>query len=142
MRLFDFAHGSSGRTSARTEDTLSLSKSLNKALEEVRAVEDPIVQMSRFGLADQVLTHTLMQSGLSFELYPVAGTHKASLIEITSERYDLVLREGLHPEAFVVDAQKLLGDADHAQLVQYILDHEVPVDPDDIIADDFYRLAS
>ena len=118
-----------------------------------------IVFRTRFSLADQVLLHALVSSRAKVSIVSLidldcVGPTLASLVGITKDLYglelgseaakdvDLVLSndvqsevggEFIRPDPFG-DAHRihLLADWRRDQLVEYVLAHEVPVNPEDM----------
>ncbi len=92
-----------------------------------------VVQLTGYRLDDQVLTHALVSAGVS--VVPLVRTKhstasRASIAEITNDRYDLKKTETSRTTS--VSAETFLGGWSKSELVQYVLDHEVPVDPLDM----------
>ncbi len=96
-------------------------------------------QHTEFEIRDQVMTHLLVTAGVEFDLLeaPSPAPERASIRSITRERYGLALKPGSDG----VDAKELLVDWPIDALVQYVLDHEVPVDPRDMPGFEEKRLA-
>jgi hypothetical protein len=106
-------------------------------LKRLARAGETLVQASGHALEDQVLTHALVASGVPFRLVASKNIGRdRSISTITRERYGLSMnddrdnRDGM--DDMVLEARDLLkGWLDEA-LVQYVLDHEVPVDPADM----------
>ena len=94
-----------------------------------------VLQRTEFTLADQVLSHMLVSLGIDVHLEAKTRSAKKrwSTARLTLERYDLKLSQpGLVTSADILASANLLFDWSHEDLVQYVLDHEVPVDPQDM----------
>lgn len=112
---------------------------------------------SGFSLADQVLTHALIKARSNVEFVVDLDANKSadvlvSLREITRETYglefkqrfsskiDAVVTSGLVEEYTSKDKVRALiainplADFTNRQLIEYVLAHEVPVDPAEIAA--------
>ncbi|MEM9278127.1 MAG: hypothetical protein AAGA76_06110 [Pseudomonadota bacterium] len=112
---------------------------------------------SGFTLADQVLTHALVSNKTRFETVLLAGGTRSganheSVQNITRDLYDLKFKDGLsndielvlatdHPgkgEFIERDSKGTtllvnpLADWSNEKLVEYVLAHEVPVNPEDM----------
>ena len=93
--------------------------------------EAEIVQESGFALADQVVTHALVSAGAKrLVIEDQSQPAKAGVREITLDRYGLKL--GSSRAGLKVSASSVLKGWSNADMVQYVLDHEVPVDPADM----------
>ena len=94
---------------------------------------ETLQQASGFNLADQVLTHALVAASVPFE---IAMTNEAmrpqrqSISAITRDRYDLQFSKDdvCDADTMVLEAKDVLHNWDETALVQYVLDHEIPVD--------------
>jgi len=88
-----------------------------------------------FSLADQVLTHALLTSQANVEFVIDLDANKQSAVinslrEITRETYGLDLKRRVHNLLTI----NPLADWSARDLIDYVLAHEVPVDPADIAA--------
>lgn len=105
-------------------------------LKRLARAGETLVQATGYGLADQVLTHALVTTGMAFDLLPTSEgrrLERASVRAITHERYALSLNAGRDcSDDMVLEARDLLKGWPQDGLVQYVLDHEVPVDPVDM----------
>ncbi|MDJ0614891.1 MAG: hypothetical protein QNJ29_14580 [Rhizobiaceae bacterium] len=98
-------------------------------LKRLKRSGEVVHQSTSFELADQVLTHLLITAGVDFDLFEDGSARgRESIRSITSDRYGLKLIFGSNGLA----ARDLLAGWSIDALVQYVLDHEVPVDPRDI----------
>jgi len=118
-----------------------------------------IVFRTGFSLADQVLTHALVSARLNVSFIKSDANEKpdanlASLQQITADLYGLRFDDRIDENAEIIisadeftgkksgyigkDAQTMLiqvnpvSDWSYEELVQYVLDHEVPVNPADM----------
>ena len=130
---------------------------LQKRIELVTDIFGDFVLATSFSLSDQVLIHALVSNGRVPPLHcsQAITADKASLKAITAERYDLKFQSSdepvvsiekfkeptttQEPAKFIAIDRKnsiinidLLADWTTEELVSYVLDHEVPVDPCDM----------
>ena len=107
-------------------------------LKRLKRSGESVHQTTGFGLADQVMTHLLVTSGAPFDLIVRdLPADRDSIHAITVDRYGLVdVSEG---EGLI--AADLLAGWPIEALVQYVLDHEVPIDPRDMPGFSDLRLA-
>lgn len=98
-------------------------------LKRLKRSGETVHQLTGFGLADQVMTHLLVTAGVPFDLIARdLPADRDSIRVITAERYGLAhVDEG---EGLVAD--DLIDGWPVEALVQYVLDHEVPIDPRDM----------
>lgn len=108
---------------------------------------EKLVQVSEFKLADQVLTHAIVASDVAFDLVKRNGSYgdvHSSLSSMTAERYGLTFQvaEDVSQNDTELDASILLKNWSREELIQYVLDHEVPVNPADIAQDLNFKMVS
>lgn len=130
---------------------------LQERLEFLTNSFDNITMRTQFSLADQVLLHGLVSIGANVDFVTIAVSNNAntqSLIKITQDAYDVSFENNMDSATQLlldsniriakktsfagrdavsgVIAINPLADWSQAQLVQYVLDHEVPVNPEDM----------
>ncbi|MEM7291275.1 MAG: hypothetical protein AAF412_13050 [Pseudomonadota bacterium] len=126
----------------RQKDTLAMPRQADKLalavyLKRLVRSGESLVQVTGFGLRDQVLTHALIAANVSFEIVGEEGSRtplRDSLRQITLDRYGLLPADALVYDAdvMVLEADDVLSGWHENDLVQYVLDHEVPVDSRDM----------
>lgn len=107
-------------------------------LKRLKRSGETVHQTTEFGLVDQVMTHLLVTAGIEFDLIVNERlSDRQSIRSITVDRYGLEVQN----KSQGLDASSALQHWPVEALVQYILDHEVPVDPRDIPGFEEIRLA-
>lgn len=140
--IIQFKSGGQGAGFSLENEILALTMHLKRL---VRSGES-LFQKSDLGLADQVLTHALIAAGTSFGVSGEEGSpgkSRETLASITYDRYGVEIgTDGSAPaDAYVLVASDLLKHWPEDALVQYVLDHEVPVDPRDMPGAEGVKLA-
>ena len=114
----------------RRRSNLYSSRPAPTTYEWIISAESGPLEGMRYAVASPVVVGQGSKCDLTLMSSQVSLQH----MRLTLERYGLKLSQpGLFVSADEFLSSKLLDDWSHSELVQYILDHEVPVDPHDML---------